>query len=61
MAMGPVKGAATTFQHEIVCLDDLVPAEDMYRRLDMLVDWSFIRVAATPHLRRTGGGRRSIR
>src|SRR5438270_815418 len=48
MAMGPEKHKKTTFQHEIVCLDDLVPVEDRYRRLDELVDWSFIRAAAEP-------------
>ena len=49
MAMGPAKDTARTFQHEIVCLDDLVPGEDLYRRLDALVDWSFIRAAAAPY------------
>lgn len=49
MAMGPAKNTAQTFQHEIVCLDDLVPAEDLYRRLDALVDLSFIRAAAAPY------------
>jgi len=46
MAMGPEKDKAQTFQHEIVCVDDLVPADDRYRRLDELVDFSFIRAAA---------------
>lgn len=49
MAMGPAKDPAQTFQHEIVCLDDLVPAEDLYRRLDALVDFSFIRAGAAPY------------
>lgn len=49
MAMGPAKDTAKTFQHEIVCLDDLVPGGDRYRRLDALVDWSFIRAAAAPY------------
>lgn len=49
MAMGPVKDTGKTFQHEIVCLDDLVPGEGLYRRLDALVDWSFIRAAAAPY------------
>jgi transposase len=47
--MGPEKQKAATFQHEIVCLDDLVPDEDRYRRLDSLVDWSFIRAGAAPY------------
>lgn len=54
MAMGPEKDKQTTFQHEIVCLDDLVPAEDRYRRLDELVDWSFIRAAAEPYYAERG-------
>lgn len=49
MAMGPTKDRAQTFQHEIICLDDLVPAEDLYRRLDVLVDFSFIRAGAAPY------------
>ncbi len=49
MAMGPAKDTAATFQHEIVCLDGLVPAEDLYRRLDALVDLSFIRTGAAPY------------
>lgn len=49
MAMGPAKDREATFQHEIVCLDDLVPTEDLYRRLDVLVDFSFIRTAAEPY------------
>ncbi len=49
MAMGPVKDRAATFQHEIVCLDDLVPADDLYRRLEGLVDFSFIRADAAPY------------
>src|SRR5436309_4430792 len=54
MAMGPEKDKKTTFQHEIVCLDDLVPASDRYRRLDELVDWSFIRAAAEPYYAERG-------
>jgi transposase len=54
MAMGPEKDKAATFQHEIVCLDDLVPGEDRYRRLDGLVDWSFIRGGAAPYYAEQG-------
>jgi transposase len=49
MAMGAVKGQAATLQVEMVCLDELVPADDRYRRLDALVDWSFVREAAAPY------------
>lgn len=47
--MGPVKGQEATRQVEIVCLDELVAADDLYRRIDALVDWSFVREAATPY------------
>lgn len=49
MAMGAVKDKAATLQVEMVCLDELVPADDRYRRLDELVDWSFVRQAAGPY------------
>jgi transposase len=49
MAMGQVKGQAATLQMEMVCLDELVPEDDRYRRLDRLVDWSFVRELATPY------------
>ncbi|MCA1698764.1 MAG: transposase, partial [Actinobacteria bacterium] len=44
-----VKGQAATLQVEMVCLDELVPSDERYRRLDELVDWSFVRVAAEPY------------
>lgn len=49
MAMGAVKGRAATMQVEMVCLDELVPADDRYRRLDRLVDWGFVRELAAPY------------
>ncbi len=49
MAMGAAKGTAATLQVEMVCLDELVPADDRYRRLDELVDSSFVREAAAPY------------
>src|SRR4051794_5520797 len=49
MAMGPVKGQAATLQIEMVCLDELVPADDRLRRLDELVDWGFVRAEAAPY------------
>jgi transposase len=49
MAMGPVKGQAATLQVEMVCVDELVPAEDRLRRLDELVDWGFVRIEAAPY------------
>lgn len=49
MAMGQVKGQAATLQVEMVCLDELVAEGDRYRRLDRLVDWSFVREVAAPY------------
>jgi transposase len=49
MAMGPAKGQAATLQVEMVCLDELVAADDRLRRLDALVDWGFVRAEAAPY------------
>src|SRR3954471_3442266 len=49
MAMGPAKGQAATLQVEMVCVDELVAADDRLRRLDGLVDWGFVRDEAAPH------------
>jgi transposase len=49
MAMGAVKGQAATLQVEMVCLDELVPAEDRLRRIDAAIDWAFVRAAAAPY------------
>lgn len=49
MAMGPARGQAATRQVEMVCLDELVPEDDLYRRIDGLVDWGFVRAAAAPY------------
>src|SRR6266508_267844 len=49
MAMGQVKGEVATLQVAMVCLDELVPGDCRYRRLDRLVDWSFVREAASPY------------
>src|SRR6266566_1856408 len=49
MAMGAVKGRESTLQVAMVCLDELVPEDCRYRKLDRLVDWSFVREAAAPY------------
>ena len=49
MAMGQVKGQAATLQVEMVCLDELVPEDDRYRKLDRLVDWGFVRELAVSY------------
>lgn len=47
--MGQVKGQAATLQVEMVCLDELVAEDDRYRKLDRLVDWSFVREVAASY------------
>jgi transposase len=47
--MGAMKGQAATLQVEMVCLDQLVPEDDRYRKLDRLVDWGFVREVAAPY------------
>lgn len=49
MAMGAVKGQAATLQVEMVCLDELIAEDDCYRKLDRLIDWSFVRELAAPY------------
>jgi len=49
MAMGPAKGQEATRQVEIACLDELVPEDDLYRRIDAVVDWGFVREAAVAY------------
>ncbi len=61
MAMGQVKGQATTLQVEMVCLDELVAEDDRYRGVDRLVDWSFVRELAAPYYAQDVGRRRSTR
>jgi transposase len=49
MAMGAVRGQEATLQVAMVCLDELVPEDCRYRKLDRLVEWSFVREAAVPY------------
>ena len=50
MAMGEARTKEPTRQVAMVCLDELVPADDRYRRIDEIVgDWSFVREAARPY------------
>jgi transposase len=49
MAMGAVKGQAATLRVEMVCLDELVPADDRLRRVDEVVDWGFVRAEAASY------------
>src|SRR6266536_1551387 len=47
--MGRVRGQAATLQVEMVCLDELVAEDDRYRKLDRLVEWSFVRELAASY------------
>jgi transposase len=49
MAMGELRGQESTLQVAMVCLDELVPEECRYRKLDRLVEWSFVREMAVPY------------
>jgi transposase len=49
MTMGAERGQAATLQHEIACVDELVPEDDLYRGIDAVVDWSFVREQAAPY------------
>lgn len=60
MAMGEARTKEATRQIAMVCLDELVPADDRYRRIDEVVgDWGFVREAARPYYS-TGIGRPSV-
>jgi len=47
--MGAVRGQESTLQVAMVCLDELVPEDCRYRKLDRLIDWSFVRETAAPY------------
>ena len=50
MAMGEARTKEATRQIAMVCLDELVPEDDRYRRIDEIVgDWGFVREAARPY------------
>jgi transposase len=50
VAMGEARRKEGARQIAIVCLDELVPEDDRYRRIDELVgDWEFVREAARPY------------
>jgi transposase len=60
VAMGEERTKEAARQIAMVCLDELVPEDDRYRRIDGLVgDWGFVREAARPYYS-AGIGRPSI-
>ena len=60
MAMGEARTKEPTRQIAMVCLEELVPGDDRYRRIDAMVsDWGFVREAARPYYSE-GIGRPSV-
>jgi transposase len=55
-----VRSGEETRQMQVVCLDDLVPADDDLRRIEALVDWGHVRETARPFYRPGGAGRSGI-
>jgi transposase len=48
------------FQVQMVCLDELVPADDELRRIDGLVNWAAVRASAAPFYAQGGPGRPAV-
>ena len=57
LAAFAVRSGEETRQMQVVCLDDLVPADDDFRRIEALVDWGQVRRTAEPFYRPGGAGR----
>src|SRR5215210_3386834 len=60
LAAFALRSGEETRQMQVVCLDDLVPADDDLRRIEALVDWSQVRRTAAPFYRPGGAGRPGI-
>jgi transposase len=52
-----VRSGEETRQVQMVCVDDLVPADDELRRIERLIDWKHVRRTAAPFYRPGGAGR----
>lgn len=48
LAAFAVRSGEQTRQVQMVCVDDLVPADDELRRIERLVDWEHVRATARP-------------
>jgi transposase len=55
-----VRSGEETRQVQMVCLDDLVAADDELRRIERLVDWDHVRRTAEPLYRAGGVGRMGL-
>src|SRR3954470_2858192 len=60
LAAFAVRSGEETMQMQVVCLDDLVAADDDFRRDERLVDWDHVRETARPFYRAGGAGRHGI-
>jgi transposase len=60
LAAFAVRSGEETRQMQVVCVDDLVPADDDLRRIEGLVDWGHVRRTAEPFYRPGGAGRPGI-
>src|SRR3954454_8887440 len=60
LAAFAVRSGEETRQMQVVCLDDLVPADDDLRRIEALVDWDQVRRTAAPFYRPGGVGRPGV-
>lgn len=60
LAAFAVRSGEETRQVQMVCLDDLVPVEDDFRRIEALVDWGYVRETARPFYRAGGAGRMGL-
>lgn len=57
LAAFAVRSGEETRQVQMVSLDDLVPVDDDFRRIERLVDWGHVRETARPFYRPGGVGR----
>src|SRR3954468_6063204 len=60
LAAFAVRSGEETRQMQVVCVDDLVPADDDLRRIEALVDWGQVRRTAEPFYRPGRAGRPGI-
>src|SRR3954454_23693475 len=60
LAAFAVRSGEETRQVKMVCLDDLVPADDELRRIEALVDWEHVRATARPFYNPGGVGRPGV-
>ena len=60
LAAFAVRSGEETRQVQMVCVDDLVPADDELRRIERLIDWDHVRRTAAPFYRPGAAGRPGI-